>query len=137
MTTSDQEPDLRGSSFGELLHRATDEVISLVRAEIELAKSELTDSAKGVAAAVAFGAVAAVLGACALGAGTAFAILLLATQMTAWLAALAVTIVLVAAAGIVALVAKSKLSHVAPHDTVTSLQENAAWAKAEIRSVAK
>ncbi len=74
--------------MGELAQRPADETSELVRKEVELAETEMTEKDKraGIGAGMFGGA--GLLGMLALGALTACFILALATFMPAWLAAL-------------------------------------------------
>lgn len=106
--------DPQSRSIAELTKELTEQTSSLAQKEIELAKAEL--SAKGRQAGIGLGAfggagLIAVLG---LGALVATVILLLATTMKAWLAALVVTVVLLAIAGVLALMGKSKVEKATP-----------------------
>jgi uncharacterized membrane protein YqjE len=106
--------DPQSRSISELTKELTEQSTRLAQKEIELAKVEL--SAKGKQVGIGLGAfggagLVAVLG---LGALVATVILLLATAMTAWLAALIVTVVLFAIAGVLALLGKSRVEKAAP-----------------------
>src|SRR4051795_6562828 len=89
--------------IGELVRDLSEQTSALVRNEVELAKAELTVKARtaGIGAGMFGGAGA--LGFYALGALTATLILALATVVDAWLAALIVTVVYGAVAGLLAL----------------------------------
>jgi F0F1-type ATP synthase assembly protein I len=106
--------DPQDRSIAELTRQLSDQATRLAQQEVELAKAEL--SAKGKKLGIGAGAFggAALVGVLALGALVATAILLLATAMTAWLAALIVTVVLGAIAGVLALMGKSKVEEATP-----------------------
>jgi uncharacterized membrane protein YqjE len=99
---------------GELLKRASEQTSRLVREELRLAQLEMQQKAKhaGIGAGL-FGAagVVALFGTAVL---IAFVVLLLATAMDAWLAALIVAVVLLAAAGAMALAGKKEVAEAAP-----------------------
>ena len=101
-------------SLADLMKRLSEQTTDLVRKEIELGKAELQEKGKkaGIGAGM-FGA-AGVLGFYAFGAFTAFAILLLATAVDGWLAALIVTVVYAAIAGVLALTGKNKVQEATP-----------------------
>ncbi len=106
--------DPQSRSISELTRELTEQTSRLAQREIELAKVEL--SAKGKQVGIGLGAfggagLAAVL---ALGALVATVILLLATAMTPWLAALIVTVVLLAVAGVLALLGRSRVQKATP-----------------------
>src|SRR3954452_21708145 len=95
-------------SVAELMRQLSEQTSTLVRQEMELARAELT--AKGKQAGIGFGMFGAAGGVAlyAVGGLTACVILVLSTAMTAWLAALIVTLVYAAIAGILALTGKSR-----------------------------
>jgi hypothetical protein len=99
------------SSTGELVSRLSSELSQLVRDELQLARVEMTGKAKeaGIGAGL-FGA-AGVLALYGGGVLIATAILALALAMDAWLAALIVGVVLLAAAGVAALLGRKRVSH--------------------------
>jgi Putative Actinobacterial Holin-X, holin superfamily III len=101
-------------SIQELVKDLSQQTSELARKEVELAKAEMQLKAKrlGIGAG-AFGG-AALIGLFALGALTATLILALATAMDAWLAALIVTAVYAAVAGIAALIGKRKVDEGTP-----------------------
>ncbi|GAA2712506.1 phage holin family protein [Micromonospora olivasterospora] len=117
-----QEP-----TVAQLIERATDQIRQLVRDELALARAELTGKGKsaGFAAAMFGGA-----GGVALyggGALVAAFILLVATVMWAWLAALVVAVVLFAVAGLLALSGKKQTERampLAPQSTLGSVRKD-------------
>jgi hypothetical protein len=74
-----------------------------------------------------------VAGLLALGSLTAFLIALLATAMEVWLAALIVTVVWAAVAGVVALMGRNKVQEATPPapQTVETIKEDVQWAKTQ------
>lgn len=101
-------------SLAELLKQMTDQSSQLARMEVELAKAELELKAKRIGVGVgAFGG-AGIVGLLALGGLTATFILALATAMDAWLAALIVTVVYAAIAGVMVMVGRKKVEDAAP-----------------------
>lgn len=128
---------VREESVGQLLGELSSDLSTLVRQEIALAKAEVTGKAKeaGVGAGLLGGA--GVIGLAALGALTAFLILLLALWMAAWLAALIVTIVWAVVAGILALAGRQRLQRATPptpEQAIDSTKEDVQWAKTQLRS---
>jgi uncharacterized membrane protein YqjE len=106
---ADDEPTL-----GALVHDLSEQTSALVRSEIELAKAEL--AAKGKAAGMGAGLFGAA-GLLAFFGGAVLittVILALALVLPAWLATLIVAVVLFAAAGVAALIGKSKVSEATP-----------------------
>jgi hypothetical protein len=108
------KPSTEDASISELIQQLSEQTSRLARQEVELAKTEMTTKAKrlGVGAG-AFGG-AGLVALFGLGALTATVILLLATAVTAWLAALIVASVYLSIAGVLALVGKSKVKSATP-----------------------
>jgi uncharacterized membrane protein YqjE len=106
--------DLQEKPIGELVKELSDHTSQLVRAEIELAKAELSQKGKqaGIGAGLFGGAgLFAVFG---FGALTAGIIAILATAMDTWIAAVIVAVVYFAIAGIAALMGKSRVKQAGP-----------------------
>ena len=101
--------DLRDRPLGEVAGELTRDLSLLVRQEMELAKAEMTIKAKrlGIGAG-AFGG-AALVAVFALGALTATIILALATAVAPWVAALIVTAIYAAIAGVLALAGRKEV----------------------------
>ena len=101
-------------SAAELVKQVTEQTQRLVRQELALARLEISEKAKhaGIGAAMLGGAAFVAL----FGMGTlvAMLVLLLATALEPWLAALIVAVALLAIAGILALAGKGQLSRAAP-----------------------
>jgi hypothetical protein len=115
------------ASAAELVKQLSEQTSRLVRQEVELAKAELQVKGKqaGIGAGMFGGA--GVFGLYALGALTAAAIAALATAMDTWLAALIVTVVWAAIAGVVALIGKSRVQKAlppVPEESVESVKED-------------
>jgi MFS family permease len=120
------------ASVAELVKQLSEQSSRLARQEVELAKAELAYKGKraGIGAGMFGGA--GVFGFYALGALIATAVLALATAVDAWLAALIVTVVLGAIAGILALQGKSKVQEATPpvpEQATESVKEDVQWAK--------
>jgi hypothetical protein len=129
--------DKRNASTAELVKELSREVSQLVHEEIALAKAEMTQKGKqaGIGAGMLSGG--AVLGLAAVGGSMAFLILVLDSWMPAWLAALIVTIAYAAAAAVLALRGKERMSHAtppAPTQTLESVKEDVQWAKTHATS---
>lgn len=121
------DTELSDRSIADLLKQLSDQTATLVRQELDLAKAELTVKGKraGVGAGMLGGA--GMFGLYALGALTACVILLLSTAMTAWVAALIVTAIYGAIAGVLALTGKNKVqagTPPVPEQTVGSVKED-------------
>ena len=102
------------TSAGELVKQLTDQTKTLVKQELRLAQTELQEKGKkvGVGAGM-FGAggLVAFFGAAVL---IAAAVLALATALAPWLAALIVGVVLLAVAGVAAVIGKKKVQEATP-----------------------
>jgi uncharacterized membrane protein YqjE len=111
---------LRERGLGELVKNLSGQMSTLVRQEVELAKTEMAEKGKkaGLGAGL-FGAagVAAILMLASL---TALVILALATAIPAWAAALVTTVLWGAVAGALALVGRTKMRE---------LKEDVQWLK--------
>lgn len=119
--------DAREKPIGELLKQLSEQTSTLVRQEIELAKAEVTDKGKKAGIGAGFLAGAGLLALLALGALTAFFILLLDGALANWLAALVVTLVYLAIAGVLGLMGKKKLQEAGPpvpEQTVQTVKED-------------
>jgi hypothetical protein len=101
-------------SIGELVKQLSEQTSTLARKEVELAKAEMALKGKrlGIGAG-AFGA-AGLVGLYAFGALTATLILLIATAIEPWIAALIVAVAYAAVAGILALAGKKKVGEATP-----------------------
>ena len=132
MATTDIRNGSREQSTADLLRQLSEQTTTLVRQEIELAKVELTEKGKkaGIGASMFGGAGA--LGFYALGAFTACLILALDLAVAGWLAALIVTVVYGAIAGVLALTGKKKVAEATPpvpEQAVDSTKEDVRWVK--------
>jgi len=131
------EEELRNSSTSDLVKQLTAQSSELVRKELELAKTELTEKARRTGKGAGILGAAGVVGLLALGTLTAFVILLLGEVMDAWLAALIVTVVYAAVAGVLALNGRDRVKEgmpPAPEQTVESVKEDVQWARKQATS---
>jgi uncharacterized membrane protein YqjE len=124
---------------GTLVSGVIEDLQSLVRGEVQLAKTELKEDAKEIgsgAAMIASGALVGLVGFIFLMLGVTY---LLNKSIEMWLAAGIVGLVLVAIAALVAMSGKSKLSaaNLKPQKTIDSVKENKEWASRQIKSVRK
>jgi uncharacterized membrane protein YqjE len=136
MASQQTNPPELGSdpTLGALVHDMTQQMSTLVRDEMRLAQAEMTQKGKraglgigmfGGAGLVALYGVATLL---------ATIILALALVLPAWLAALIVTVVLFAVAGVLALQGKknvSKATPAKPEEAIEGIKEDVATAKGE------
>ena len=133
----------RERSTVQLVKDLTHQASTLVKQEAELVKVELSENVelakaemaeKGKKAGVGVGAAAAagIAGLLALGAFTAFLIIVLDEVMPTWAAALCVTALWVLVAVPLALYARTKIQEVGtpvPEKTLESVKEDVAWLK--------
>jgi uncharacterized membrane protein YqjE len=132
--------DLREHGVGDLVKELSSQVSTLVRQEVELAKAEVGEKGKkaGVGAGMFGGAGAAAL--LMFGSLTAFLILVLDLAMPAWAAALIVTGLWAAVAGVLALQGRKKMQEMGnpvPKQTIETVKEDIEWAKHPTKSGAK
>ena len=122
-------------SLGELLGDLMQQTGTLVRQEMKLATTELSDKASrvgkdigalAIGGAVAYAGFLALLAAIIIGLGQ--------LGLTWWLAALIVGVVVVAIGGLMVQKGLTALKHqnMAPQQTITSLKEDQTWAKEQI-----
>jgi uncharacterized membrane protein YqjE len=122
---SDGEP--QEPSVGELVQRASQQTADLVRQEIRLAQAEMREKGKhfGVGAGlVGGGGLVALYG---IGVLLAAVVMLLATALEPWVAALIVAVVLLIVAAILALVGRKQVEQATPplpEEAVASVQED-------------
>ena len=111
MTTTQEST---GLTMGQLVGLLSEQTSKLVRAEIELAKAELTAKAQRLAVGVGLFVVAALLAFFALATLIAAAVLGLSEAVAPWLAALLVVVVLLIITGILVLVGKRSVNAAMP-----------------------
>ena len=133
----DPAADPRDLSLGDLFRRFSNEATSLVRMEIELAKTELAEKGKiaGAGAGMFGGAAAAAL--CVLGALTACLILALDEVMPAAVAALIVTLLWALVAGALAMAGRARMraaTPIAPERAQAGIKEDVQAARQGLRA---
>jgi uncharacterized membrane protein YqjE len=114
-----------------LVQRASEQITTLVRDEIALAKAELTEKGKHAGIGVGLFGGGGVLALYGLGALLATIIIVLDLMMPLWLAALIVAVVLFLAAGILALFGKKQLTRAVPPEPAQAIQS----VKADVNEV--
>jgi uncharacterized membrane protein YqjE len=128
---------LRDRPTPELLKQLSDQTTNLVRQEIELAKLEFREKGKKAGLGAGMFGGAGVFGVYALGVLIACVVLLLATFLEAWIAALIVGVVLAAIAGVLALRGKAEVKQATPpvpQEAVDSTKEDVRWVKSKAQS---
>jgi uncharacterized membrane protein YqjE len=119
-------------ALADLMRDLSQQSTELIRQEIELAKAELRQKGKAAGIGAGMFGAAGLIAVFAVGALTACVILVLATAMDAWLAALIVAVVYLAAAGVAALLGKGKVQEAAPpvpEQAIESTKEDVQWTK--------
>ena len=132
--------DQREQPIGELFKQLSEETSTLIRQELALARAELTEKGKEAGKGAGLLGGAGVAGLMALGAFTAFVILLLDKGMATWLAALIVAVVYGAVAGVLAMRGRERVQQATPptpEQTVETVKEDVEWAKSQARSATR
>jgi uncharacterized membrane protein YqjE len=109
-------------SISELVQRASEQISTLVREEIALAKAELTEKGKHAGIGVGLFGGGGVLALYGVGALIATLIIVLSLWMPLWLAALIVTVVLFLVAGVLALLGKKQLTKAVPPEPNAAIE---------------
>ena len=132
--TSPEHPPGADPTLGALVHDLTQQMSTLVREEIRLAQAELTQKGKQAGKGAGLFGVAGLLGFLGLCVVITTVILALALVLPAWLSALIVAVVLLLAAGLVALSGKKQVqqaSPVKPERALEGVKEDVATVKGE------
>jgi len=131
-----EAPTLNDRPIGDLVKQLSDQMSTLVRQELDLAKAELTVKGKRAGLGAGMFGGASVFSAYGAGALTACLILVLATAMTAWLAALIIAAVYGVVAGVLALMGRAKIRQSVPpmpEQTVESVKEDVELTKQRVK----
>jgi uncharacterized membrane protein YqjE len=137
MNHANPSNELREQPMGELFKQLSDDLSTLVRQELKLAQVEMTEKGKKAGVGVGMFGGAGVVALLALGSLTACLIAALATGMETWIAALIVTVLYGAAAGVLALNGTSRVAEATPpvpEQTVETVKEDVQWAKTQLPS---
>ena len=137
MAQDDATSELRDRPTSELLRQLSDQTTSLVRQEIELAKLEFREKGKKAGLGAGMFGGAGLFGVFAFGTLTVCIVLALATFLPGWLAALIVTVVYGAIAGVLALRGKAEVKQATPpmpEQAVDSTKEDVRWVKNKAQS---
>ena len=143
MATPEQHPtqeELRSAPAGELFKRLSEDTSQLVRLELQLAKTEMTDKGKQLGAGAGLIGAAALFGFFAFAAFTTLLIALLATAMKTWIAAAIVMVIYAVIAGVAALVGKGRIQQATPpvpEETIETVKEDVEWAKTRSTSATR
>ncbi|AGZ44506.1 phage holin family protein [Actinoplanes friuliensis] len=118
-------------STSELVQKASEQLSRLVKDEIALAKAELTEKGKHAGIGVGLFGGGGVLALYGVGALFATLIIVLDLFLPLWLAALIITVVLFATAGVLALLGKKQVTQAVPPEPSAAI----ASAKADVDEV--
>jgi uncharacterized membrane protein YqjE len=108
------EQPVADASTGDLVRRLSTQLSDLVRGELELARTELTEKGKRAGAGAAGFGAAGVVALFGVGALVAAAIAGLATVLDVWLSALIIGGVLLLVAGLLAVMGRSQIRRATP-----------------------
>lgn len=121
------ETDLQ---IGALVKEITEDVSTLVRKEVELARIELLEVVRSKLLAAGLAAAALALGVLVLPFALLTLIEVLDIWLARWLAALSVTVLMIAAGAVAILFAKRRFKgKLAPKRTIESIKEDVRWLK--------
>jgi uncharacterized membrane protein YqjE len=109
-----RQPATEDRSAGELVKQLSEQVSLLVRDELKLAQVEMTSKGKQAGFGAGMLGGSALIALYAVGCLIACVIIALSGAVAAWLAALIVGVVLLAAAGVAALMGKGRLQKATP-----------------------
>ncbi|MFK0238824.1 phage holin family protein [Streptomyces vinaceus] len=132
MTTTERQPHVADDSVGALVTRASQQLSELVREEMQLARAEMTQKGKRYGKGGGLFGAAGLAGFMALQALAATCIAALALVLPVWAAALIVTAVLGAVAGVTALAGKKQIGRAGtptPEQTIDSVKADLAEIK--------
>jgi uncharacterized membrane protein YqjE len=137
MAEHDSRGDARERPTAELMRELADQTTSLVRKEIELAKLELAEKGKKAGMGAGMFGGAGLFGVGAFATLTTCLVLALDTVVSGWLAALIVTVVYAAIAGVLALRGKQQVKQAGPpvpERALDSTKEDLEWVKTRAKS---
>jgi uncharacterized membrane protein YqjE len=132
--------ELRDQGIGDLVKELSGQVSTLVRQEVALARAEVSEKGKKASVGAGMFGGAGVAGLLMLASLTAFLILVLHLAMPAWAAALIVTALWGAVAGVLALQGRTKLHEMGkpvPEQTIETVKEDIQWAKHPTKSATR
>lgn len=124
-----QEPTL-----GYLVHELTQQVPELIRSEMRLAQAEMAEKGKRAGLGIGMFSAAGLLALFGLATVIATVVLALALVVPAWLASLIVALILLACAGALAMVGKTKVEEATPpkpERAMEGLKQDVATVKGE------
>jgi uncharacterized membrane protein YqjE len=119
--------ELSDRSVGDLVQRLSQQTATLVRQEMRLAQVELQEKGKRAGLGAGMFGGAGLVALYGVGAVVAAAIILLATAIEPWVSALIVGVVLLAAAGVLALLGRRQVKRATPpkpESAIESVQDD-------------
>jgi len=122
--------------MAESMKQLSQDVVVLVRNELELAREEMAEKAKSAGAGVGMLSSSAVTAFLTLGSLTALLMLALSLAVAPWVAALIVTLLWGAVTAALALSGKKKIQaagSLLPEQTIENVKEDIAWAKSGMK----
>lgn len=114
MSYSRATTDASEETLGGLVHRLSEQIPELVRSEIRLAQAEMAEKGKRAGVGIGMFSAAGLLAFFGLAVLVTTAILALALVLPAWAAALVVAVVLLAGAGVAALLGRNRVQSATP-----------------------
>lgn len=134
MQTTNTKSGTYNHSLRELLQDLSNQTQALVRAEVQLAKVELTETGKEVGKDVAFLAMGGAIAYAGFLAILAAIIIGLAAFIPAWVSALVVGLVVAGIGFLLVQQGRSNLqrAELAPKETIDTLQEDKEWVKRKV-----
>jgi len=122
-------------TLGDLFTSLTSDLTTLVRKEIELARTETMEKVTGVTRNIVMMVAGGLVAYAGLIALIMAAIFLLNKSLSLWVSALIVVIVVIIIGAILLSIGRSSLNNmtVVPEKTVESMKENTEWAKEQVK----
>ncbi len=121
-------------TLGALVNQLTTQVPELIRSELRLAQSEIAESGKRAGLGIGMFSAAGLLAFFGFGTLVTTAVLALALVVPGWLAALIVALLLLAGAGVLAIMGRSKVQEatpIQPERAVAGIKEDIATVKGQ------
>ncbi len=120
--------------LGAVVHRLSEQLPELVRSELRLAQAELAQKGKSAGVGIGLFGTAGIVGLYGLAGLLTTVVILLDLTLPLWLAALIVTVVLFAGAGVAALLGKKEVAEAtppAPERAIAGVKEDVATVKGQ------
>jgi len=124
--------DLKDEPLGAVVHRLSEQIPELVRSEIRLAQAEITEKGKRAGIGVGLFSTAGLFALYGLAFLLFTVVVLIDLALPLWAAGLIVTVVLLALAGVAALIGKKQVSQAtppAPEKAIAGVKQDVATIK--------